>query len=94
MNFEALVDLSVRGLWTALTVLIPLVVVAALAGVVAGALSSRLGIPDGAPARLARVLAVAATLAVAGGWMTRASVDFALSAWDGLGAAGRSQAAP
>jgi type III secretory pathway component EscS len=73
-----------EGLWLALRLVLPLIVVGALGALVAGALSSLLGIADGLAARAVKSLVVIGALALAINWMGATSRDFALGIWTSM----------
>lgn len=69
-----------------LTALLPVVLVAAVAAVVAGLLSNRLGLRDGALVQIARAVAVIAALIVLGEGLAAAVLEFGVHTWSTLGA--------
>ena len=81
MNGVELTNAPLAGLWLALRLVLPLIVAGVLGALLAGALTSLLGIVDGVAARATKTLVVIAALAVAGGWMGTSSRDFAKGQW-------------
>ncbi len=73
-----LAESAVGALLLSIAIALPVVLVAALVGSVVAALQAATQIQDPTLAHLPRLLAVGATLAVAGGWMARELAAFAV----------------
>lgn len=80
-----LVEFVLAGLWAALLLVVPLLVVGAATGASVGALAGRLGIQDSSLARAARVLAVVGALVFTLGLLGDRMGEIAAQSWARMG---------
>lgn len=81
MSLTELVALAQRALLLAVLVSLPVLLVAALLGLVSAVFQAATQVHDAALSHFPKFLAVALALALAGPWMGRQIVDFALHAF-------------
>ena len=84
MNLGDLSNVPLEGLWLALRLVLPLIVVGALGALLAGALTSVLGIVDGVASRAMKTLVIIAALALAGSWMGETTREFTAGLWSSM----------
>ena len=86
MNEATFVGIAEQGLYLALLLSLPPVVVSLLIGLVVGALQTATQLRDGTITFVPRLAAVLAVLVFFGGWMGRQLVSYAQEVWSLLGA--------